>query len=42
MTFFDLATYFEKQYLIPAEYVDGRRGCRGQEHLAGHGGDKGP
>jgi integrase len=25
MTFFDLATYFEKQYLIPAEYVDGRK-----------------
>jgi integrase len=25
MTFFDLATYFEKQYLKPAEYVDGRK-----------------
>src|SRR6266540_1291620 len=25
MTFLDLATYFEKQYLIPAEYVDGRK-----------------
>jgi hypothetical protein len=25
MTFFDLATYFEKHYLIPAEYVDGRK-----------------
>src|SRR5882724_1912521 len=25
MTFLDLATYFEKQYLKPAEYVDGRK-----------------
>jgi hypothetical protein len=25
MTFLHLATYFEKQYLIPAEYVDGRK-----------------
>ena len=25
MTFLDLATYFEKQYLNPAEYVDGRK-----------------
>jgi hypothetical protein len=25
MTFSDLATYFEKQYLKPAEYVDGRK-----------------
>jgi integrase len=25
MTFFDLATYFENHYLIPAEYVDGRK-----------------
>src|SRR6266850_4525156 len=25
MTFFELATYFEKQYLKPAEYVDGRK-----------------
>ncbi|HYX30679.1 MAG TPA: site-specific integrase [Pyrinomonadaceae bacterium] len=25
MTFLDLATYFEKEYLKPAEYVDGRK-----------------
>lgn len=25
MTFLDLATYFEKQYLKPAEYVDGKK-----------------
>jgi integrase len=25
MTFLDLATYFEKRYLKPAEYVDGRK-----------------
>jgi hypothetical protein len=25
MTFFDLATYNEKEYLKPAEYVDGRK-----------------
>jgi integrase len=25
MTFFDLATYYEKEYLKPAEYVDGRK-----------------
>src|SRR6266545_7057968 len=25
MTFFELATYFEKQYLKPAEYVDRRK-----------------
>ncbi len=25
MTFLDLATYFEQQYLKPAEYVDGRK-----------------
>ena len=25
MTFLDLATYFEKEYLKPAEYVEGRK-----------------
>lgn len=41
MTFLDLATYFEKQYLKPAEYVDGRKVAGVRKHFAGHGCGKG-
>lgn len=43
MTFLDLATYFEKQYLKPAEYVDGRKvaGVRSPEYFARRGRSKG-